>query len=336
MLPSMGHHANLGASSSGIISAHSPPPPAHARAGMHTKMPLVRPCAMEILWHQVEMDSVTSITAPGAGTCSQRKGDAGHSIERTEKVDMDALLALLRHDGVDSATKAQLQRMNRGLRNGNSFTVTYSKANKLGLGRFYADKGLGLQMLFWDIRNALCMKLVHDVDMVNAHPIILLYLARKHGWVCSFLKRLCEDREEILRSIAEAYGVDRDDSKVAILRLLYLGGLPVDHKFACLETQLPQTLSGPGTADTLAFMEGLKAELLSLSANIVAAYPAEAKEAARMRKAKKNKVIGHRNAPGGHRGRESDAGGSGEGAGGAQARGHHADLRRAACEETRG
>jgi len=56
-------------------------------------------------------------------------------------------------------------------------TVTYQKNNKHGWGRYYAQKGLGLQMLWHDVRNALCGMLVHDIQLAaNAHPFILCFI----------------------------------------------------------------------------------------------------------------------------------------------------------------
>jgi len=42
----------------------------------------------------------------------------GHTLERTEKVDVNVLNALLRHEGIDNETKATLKKIHRRLRNG--------------------------------------------------------------------------------------------------------------------------------------------------------------------------------------------------------------------------
>jgi len=40
---------------------------------------------------------------------------------------------------------------------------------------------------------------------------------------------LCQNRESVLAGIQGSYGCRRSEAKVIILKLLYLGGLPVDH-----------------------------------------------------------------------------------------------------------
>jgi hypothetical protein len=48
-----------------------------------------------------------------------------------------------------------------------------------GVGRVYVANVLGLQGFSKDIRNALAAGLYWDVDMVNAHPTILVQLCQK-------------------------------------------------------------------------------------------------------------------------------------------------------------
>lgn len=161
---------------------------------------------------------------------SFRKGDEGHATVLEEWYDPDAMRALLCHEGLDSDIKERLKTMSKASTNGNCLAVKYFKNNKLGYGRLYADKGRSLQMLKADVRNALCGKLVFDVDMVNGHPTILMGLAKKHGWVRQNLQRLCCDREQVLQEVQEAYAMTRSEAKVAILKLLYQGGLPVSSR----------------------------------------------------------------------------------------------------------
>ena len=91
----------------------------------------------------------------------------------------------------------------------------------------YARKGLGLQMLTTDVRNAICGSKVHDIDMENAHPSFTLQLSKKHGWACSYLERLCSKREEVLQQIQDVYDMSRLQAKTVLLKIMYLGGLPL-------------------------------------------------------------------------------------------------------------
>jgi hypothetical protein len=158
-----------------------------------------------------------------------------------------------------------------------------------------------MQMINADIRNALCRGLVHDVDMRNAHPTLMLHLAKKYGWVCVLLERLCRNREQVLHDVQEAYSIGRDDAKVVLLKLLYLGGLPLGHKNAkaleglvCGEIDSFKAPGGSSSSSgsTYTYIEELQAELRTLASNIVAQYPQHDKEAARQRAAN-NKTTGH-------------------------------------------
>jgi hypothetical protein len=243
------------------------------------------------------------------------KGDEGHTKEMREYYLVDALRAALKHPGLDSDTKSKLQAINRMLTNGNELLVTYAKNNKQGWGRLYARKGLGLQMLTTDVRNAICGSKVHDMDMENAHPNFTLQLSKKHGWACSYLERLCSKREEVLQQIQDVYDMSRLQAKTVLLKILYLGGLPlvgsaVAQQFeqaglVCGQNDLehpdgePQPAATEGTSDCSdqaaavhEYLSGLQAQLPCIAANVAAAFPEFAKEAARQRKAKK-KVTGH-------------------------------------------
>lgn len=224
------------------------------------------------------------------------KGDAGHELTLQERFDPNAMTSLLAHDGIDAGTKATLQSMCKSKHNGNCVFVNYAKNNKHGFGRLYAHRGRGLQVLPRDIRNALCGNLVHDIDMVNAHPVIMAHLAKQHGWVCDKLQRLCSEREQVLQEVQEAYEVDRAGAKVILLKLLYLGGLPVHHRNAraldalpCGDVDHPLSVA---CSPTYTYLEELRQELRTLASNMAAQYPQHAKVAERQRKAA-NKTTGH-------------------------------------------
>jgi hypothetical protein len=213
-----------------------------------------------------------------------------------ERFDPNAMLAILAHPGMDDASKNKLKLMHKKRRDGNGLCVTYSKNNKMGYGRLYADKGLSLQIVPADIHNALCCQLVHDIDMANAHPNIVLHLANKHGWVRDRLERLCCSHEQVLQVVQQAYVIDRADAKAVLLKLMYLGGLPVDHKNAKAVEGLQcgdiDSYEVPASSSTYTYLEDLQAELRALASNIAAQYPQHAKEAARQRTAS-NKTSGH-------------------------------------------
>ena len=46
-------------------------------------------------------------------------------------------------------------------------------------------------------------KNIKDIDMINAHPVILNYLCKKNNVDCNILKNYIENREFILSSFSE-------------------------------------------------------------------------------------------------------------------------------------
>ena len=60
-----------------------------------------------------------------------------------------------------------------------------------------------------EIQNSIMPKNIKDIDMINAHPIILLNLCQKNDIVCNILKNYVENRDIIL----EAFGDDKKSVK---------------------------------------------------------------------------------------------------------------------------
>ena len=68
--------------------------------------------------------------------------------------------------------------------------------------RYYAI-GSALTYLKKEIRNSIMPKNVKDIDMVNCHPTILLYLCKKNNVVCDILENYVENRNSILESFGD-------------------------------------------------------------------------------------------------------------------------------------
>ena len=68
--------------------------------------------------------------------------------------------------------------------------------------RYYADSSC-LTYLKKEIRNSIMHKNIKDIDMVNAHPVILNYLCKKNNVDCNILKNYKQNRELILSSFGE-------------------------------------------------------------------------------------------------------------------------------------
>tara|TARA_R110002096_G_scaffold117912_1_gene255422 strand:+ start:480 stop:2483 length:2004 start_codon:yes stop_codon:yes gene_type:complete len=72
--------------------------------------------------------------------------------------------------------------------------VTYSKKDKYNILR---DYGNGVQALPHTFRGLIC-KSMTDVDMKNAHPVIIYNLCKIHNITCLYLEQYVKDRNELI------------------------------------------------------------------------------------------------------------------------------------------
>lgn len=101
--------------------------------------------------------------------------------------------------------------------------VKYGRANH-NIGRFYPNKSISLGALRRQIRHTLAMDDYVDVDVVNAHPVLLVQLCEANGIKCDALKDYVNNRAKYLKIVADEYGVsERDKQKNLFIRLLYFG-----------------------------------------------------------------------------------------------------------------
>jgi len=84
--------------------------------------------------------------------------------------------------------------------------------NSDGSGRLFAN-GCGIQGLPKKIRGFLLDGITTDIDMVNAHPVILRYLCRIHNLPYEELNFYIENRDDVLRQFA-----DRETGKTLFLK----------------------------------------------------------------------------------------------------------------------
>ena len=68
--------------------------------------------------------------------------------------------------------------------------------------RYYGDSSC-LTYLKKEIRNSIMPKNIKDIDMINAHPVILNYLCKKNNVDCNILENYIDNRELILSSFSE-------------------------------------------------------------------------------------------------------------------------------------
>ena len=97
------------------------------------------------------------------------------------------------------------------------YKLARSQAGKLGYGRLYGTRG-SLETLEREIRGTLCEEFYHDIDMKNAHPVILHQFAKmKFMRNMPEVQKYCDNRDEYLKKISE----NRDTAKTAFLKVMY-------------------------------------------------------------------------------------------------------------------
>lgn len=109
--------------------------------------------------------------------------------------------------------------LRRSDKNGN-INVIYFRNN--GLGRMFAEGGLSLQSFPRAVRATLAHKFYYDIDMVNAHPVILSHLCRTKQ-ICEtpLLDEYIANRDAILADCKEVADIlQSGDSKKLILKIM--------------------------------------------------------------------------------------------------------------------
>ena len=71
-----------------------------------------------------------------------------------------------------------------------------------------------------EIRNCLAHEKYYDIDMKNAHPVLLSNYCKKNYIRCDILDKYIANRDDILKKISDESGVDKDEAKQTFLSLL--------------------------------------------------------------------------------------------------------------------
>ena len=99
------------------------------------------------------------------------------------------------------------------------YKLARSIVGKLGYGRLYGTRG-SLETLEREIRGTLCEEFYHDIDVKNAHPVILhQYAKTKYSREMPAVKQYCDNRDACLNAISP----NRDEAKTAFLKVMYGG-----------------------------------------------------------------------------------------------------------------
>jgi hypothetical protein len=131
--------------------------------------------------------------------------------------------------------------------------VSYHQPGFQNLGRFFANDSLSLQSMCREIRHTISSEFYDDLDVVNAHPVILHHLAQKHGLECDRLGDYIRNRDKHLE---EMEGVE--NPKEVFLSLINGG------------TKAYESIDKPTR-----FLKKFKREMEDLLEDLVAKYPKE-------------------------------------------------------------
>lgn len=99
-------------------------------------------------------------------------------------------------------------------------SVEYAYARGRGDGRQFAKGALSMQSMFREVRNTIARAYYHDVDMENAHPVILRQYCQRRGIPCRVLAEYIDNRDAKLAKIVERNGVDRAHAKKVVLAIM--------------------------------------------------------------------------------------------------------------------
>jgi hypothetical protein len=99
--------------------------------------------------------------------------------------------------------------------------ITYKKGeNSNNIGRWYADKGIGIQPLCGLVRSTICDNIYVDIDQVNSHPSILNQLLNKYDFKSPKLEKYLNNREKYLNKVMIEENCTRDKAKTKIISII--------------------------------------------------------------------------------------------------------------------
>jgi hypothetical protein len=104
--------------------------------------------------------------------------------------------------------------------------VTYKQKNKFG--RYQANGSLSLQIISRKIRHTIAKEFYHDVDVKNAHPVMLAHYCTKNGIEHPELQSYIDNRDEYFRVLKEEKGMERDAAKTLMIKIINGGDISDD------------------------------------------------------------------------------------------------------------
>ena len=162
-----------------------------------------------------------------------------HGLELKEKVDKKLLIKLIEKINnneivcPDDYCETKLKNYLKMIDKDGFVRVKYFNSDKKLVKDKYAGRvftslvkkkkfSVSYQNIMRYFRHTLCEDYYMDIDMDNAHPVILKQLCKGHCYT-DCLEEYVDNRDEILKKVMDQCDVSRDDSKKLFIRLIYGG-----------------------------------------------------------------------------------------------------------------
>ena len=99
--------------------------------------------------------------------------------------------------------------------------INYRKGkNSNGIGRWYANGGIGIQPLCCSVRHTICEDIWVDIDQVNSHPTILKHVMDKHNLKSPLVEEYLNNREAFLKKVMNDEKCTRDTAKTYVIAVI--------------------------------------------------------------------------------------------------------------------
>lgn len=100
-------------------------------------------------------------------------------------------------------------------------TVDYHQAHGRPFGRWFANDGCSLQSLPREVRHTIARDYYIDIDIVNAHPVLLVQICNNNNIDCDEIEDYVNDREKYIQELLDVNPeMTRDDAKTTFLSIL--------------------------------------------------------------------------------------------------------------------
>ena len=108
-----------------------------------------------------------------------------------------------------------------GKSNNGKLTVDYHQAHGRAFGRWFANESCSLQNLPREVRHTIAGEFYLDIDMVNAHPTLLVQICKNHGIECEEIEDFVKEREKYIQQVIDKNpNMTREQIKTTFLSLL--------------------------------------------------------------------------------------------------------------------